>query len=110
MIRITRRMERISSKYPKWSDPFARFIHVKKLAYFESLIEFEYKLDLLKKFVFFPLQMQSEMTISSLGGRYSDKILAIECLVKFIPNDCVVYVKEGPKQTGKMRSPMFSTG
>ena len=108
MFRITRRMERIPSKIPKWRDPFARFFHVEKLAYFESLMEFEYKqIDLLKNFVFFPLQMQSEMTISSLGGRYSDQILAIECLVKIIPNDCVVYVKEEPKQTGKMRSPMF---
>ena len=108
MIRITRRMERIFSTFPKWRDPFARFFHVKKLAYFESLIEFEYEqIDLLKKFVFFPLQMQPDMTTSFFGGRYSDQILAIEWLVKIIPNDCIVYVQEDPNQTGKMQSPMF---
>ena len=51
--------------------------------------------------------MQPDMTTSSLGGRYSDQILAIEWLIKIIPNDCIVYVQESPKQTGKLRSPMF---
>ena len=34
MIRITRRMERILSTFPKWRDPFARFFRVKKTSVF----------------------------------------------------------------------------
>ena len=103
-------MRKISSAFPEWRDPFAKFFHVKQLTYFENLIEFECtEIDLNRKFVYFPLQLQPEMTTSSLGSRYSDQILAIEQLAKIIPTDCFIYVKENPKQTGKMaRSHVFS--
>ena len=108
IIRLLNRMSKISSAFPEWRDPFASFFHVKQLAYFETLIEFERtEIHLDKKFVYFPLQLQPEMTTSSLGGRYSDQILAIEHLAHIVPGDCLIYVKENPKQTGKMRGPMF---
>ena len=108
ILRLLKSMRKISSAFPEWRDPFAKFFHVKQLAYFENLIEFERaEINLDRKFVYFPLQLQPEMTTSSLGSRYSDQILAIEQLAKIIPTDCFIYVKENPKQTGKMRGPMF---
>ena len=108
ILRLLKSMRKISSTFPEWRDPFAKFFHVKQLTYFENLIEFERaEINLDRKFVYFPLQLQPEMTTSSLGSRYSDQILAIEQLAKIIPTDCLIYVKENPKQTGKMRGPMF---
>ena len=106
--RLVIRMHRISSAFPKWRDPFASFFHIKHLSYFESLLEFEKsEIDLNQKYVYFPLQMQPEMTTASLGGKFSDQLLAIEQLAMIVPNECSIYVKENPKQTGKMRGSMF---
>ena len=108
ILRLIKSMRKITSAFPEWRDPFAKFFHVKQLTYFENLIEFERaEINLDRKFVYFPLQLQPEMTTSSLGSRYSDQILAIEQLAKIIPTDCFIYVKENPKQTGEMRGPMF---
>ena len=108
IVRLVKRMQRISSSLPKWRDPFASFFHVKHLTYFETLLEFEDReIDLARKFVYFPLQLQPEMTTASLGGCFSDQLLAIEQLAQIIPDDCSIYVKENPKQTGQMRGPLF---
>ena len=64
--------------------------------------------ELNQKFVYFPLQLQPEMTTSMLGGDlYADQILALEVLHAFIPDDWEIYVKENPKQTPKQRSCWF---
>ena len=108
IFKLIRRMRRISSAFPKWRDPFASFFHVKHLMYFEFLMEFENgEIDMNRKFVYFPLQLQPELTTASLGGRYSDQVLAIELLAQMIPDDCLIYVKENPKQTGRMRGAIY---
>ena len=103
-----RRMSRISSALPKWRDPFLRYFHSSHLEYYETLLKFEDSaFDLSRKFVYFPLQYQPEMTTSTLGGVFSDQLLAIEKLATILPEDCFIYIKENPKQTGRMRSSIF---
>jgi hypothetical protein len=108
MARTIRRMRSIAGRFPDWRDPFFHFFHTDHLAYFDYLAEVEGKEpELDQPFVYFPLQLQPEMTTSSLGGRYRDQILAIERLAEMLPEGHRIYVKENPKQTGKMRSPLF---
>ena len=103
-----RRMRKISSALPKWRYPFLRYFHSSHLDYYETLLNFEdTDLDLNRKFVYFPLQYQPEMTTSTLGGVFSDQLLAIEQIARILPEDCSIYVKENPKQTGRMRSSIF---
>ena len=103
-----RRMSRISSALPKWRYPFLRYFHSSHLEYYETLLKFEESnFDLNRKFVYFPLQYQPEMTTSTLGGVFSDQLLAIEKLAIILPEDCSIYIKENPKQTGRMRSSIF---
>lgn len=108
VFKMMRRMHRIAGRFPDWRDPFANFFHRNSLQYFETLAEFEKnEADMTTKFVYFPLHLQPEMTTSALGGQYSDQLLAIERIAEIIPDDWKIYVKENPKQTGQMRSPMF---
>ena len=51
--------------------------------------------------------MQPEMTTSTLGGVYTDQLLAIERISNIIPNDWVIYVKENPKQLEAHRGEFF---
>ncbi len=108
VLRILHRMQKIYRKLPKWRDPFARFFHEDELAYFESLTGFEEtEIDLSQRFVYFPLQLQPEMTTASLGGVFRDQALAVEALAAMLPSDVKIYVKENPKQGGYMRGPLF---
>ena len=59
------------------------------------------------RFVYFPLHLQPEMTTDTLGHEYCDQLLAVEELLKKIPEDIYIYLKENPKQTGRMREPSF---
>lgn len=98
----------IKSKFPHWRDPFNRFFHIKQLAYFESLLNYEFnKPDFDQDFVYFPLQYQPEMNTSCLGGVYVDQVLAIEHLSSILPKSCKIFVKENPKQQHQMRDPLF---
>ncbi len=108
MTRLLRRMRAISRKFPQWRDPFFHFFHTDHLSYFEHIAKYEGQaVELDRPFIYFPLQLQPEMTTSSLGGRFRDQILAIEEVANLLPDDHLIYVKENPKQTGKMRSPLF---
>ena len=51
--------------------------------------------------------MQPEMTTSTLGGIFTDQILALEKLSTIIPNDWLIYVKENPKQLEGHRGKYF---
>ena len=102
------RARTIKSKFPRFRDPFARFFHIDQLEYFETLLESESEpVDFDCPFVYFPLHLQPEATTSAMGGAYVDQALAIEHLSLLLPEDCLIYVKENPKQQHFMRDPLF---
>lgn len=105
---IVKETRRIYGKLPKWRDPFAKFFHEDSLWYFDHLVGFESQpYDLSQDFVYFPLQLQPEMTTSALGGRFRDQAYAIERLAAILPKEVKIFVKENPKQGAYMRGPLF---
>lgn len=98
------RARAIGARFPKWRDPFARFFDKSAFAYFETLAGFEdTPVETDTPFVYVPLQLQPEMTTSTLGGIYNDQVLAIEKLRRMLPPDIRILVKENPKQGAYMR-------
>ena len=103
-----KRMRTVAAALPKWRYPFLRHFHTAHLEYYERILLFENsEVHFNCKFVYFPLQYQPEMTTSTLGGSFSDQLLAIEHLSIILPDDLWIYVKENPIQTGAMRGPKF---
>lgn len=72
-------------------------MHYKKQLknYYNSLAK---EPDLDKKFVFFPLHYQPEMTTNPAGDIFADQMLCLDVLLKNLPNDYVIYVKEHKSQ------------
>ena len=102
------RMRAVAVALPKWRYPFHRHFHSSHLDFYERILLYEnVETDFDRKFVYFPLHYQPEMTTSTLGGCFSDQILAIEDLFCILPDDTWIYVKENPKQTGAMRGRQF---
>ena len=60
-----------------------------------------------KKYVYFPLHLQPEMTTDTLGGIYEDQPLAIERLDQILPEGWCIYIKENPIQTYYKRNIEF---
>jgi len=58
-------------------------------------------------FIYFPLHYQPELTTSALGGRFSDQLLALETLSRWVPGDVTLMVKENPAQDSVMRGRLF---
>ena len=84
------------------------FDRIEKKQYQENIIRYtEHNIDFDVDYVYFPLHLQPEMTTDTLGGIYSDQLLAIEKLRAMLPPDWMIYVKENPKQTKFMRQDYF---
>ena len=108
LFQIASRMHKISAALPKWRYPFGKYFAIRHLDYFEYLLDFEEAdFDLDSKFVYFPLQLQPEMTTSSIGKENSDQLFAIEKLNRLLTDEYSIFVKENPKQGGQMRGPQF---
>lgn len=63
--------------------------------------------DFTANYVYFPLQMQPELTTSILGGMYADQLLALEQLARMLPEGWRIYAKENPKQGRRQREALF---
>lgn len=64
-------------------------------------------INLNRKFVYFPLHLQPELTTDTLGNEYKDQLRAIEDLSEWLPEDVLIYIKENPKQWESHRPPDF---
>lgn len=54
--------------------------------------------DFSKKYIYFPLQRQPELSTSPLAGAYVEQILIAELLTSLLPQGVLLYVKEHPIQ------------
>jgi len=79
--------------------------------YLKNLDNFVYKKNinslLKKKFVYFPLHDQPELTTSTLGGIYEDQVFALEKLRNIIDDDCSIVIKEHHFQGFFQRENLF---
>lgn len=54
--------------------------------------------DLNADYIYYPLQFQPERTSIPMGRHFADQLLGLNMLVKSLPPDWYVYVKEHPRQ------------
>lgn len=66
-----------------------------------------YEVDMRKKFVYVPMQLQPELTTAILGNEFSDQLLALEKISAMLPDDWYIYAKENPKQGFQQRNEFF---
>jgi len=65
----------------------------KLIKQYESIaVHADYK----KKYIYFPLHYQPEMSTCPLGGWFVHQYLAVEMLSYYVPEDVLVYVREHP--------------
>ena len=62
-----------------------------------------------KKYVYFPLHYQPEMTTNVLGGKYVNQAAAIYKLRTILPDEYTIVIKENPIQDWYMREKSFFT-
>lgn len=63
--------------------------------YYQSIIS---QVDYRKKYVFFAMHYQPEMTSNPAGDIFADQTLCIDTLLKYLPNDYHIYIKEHKSQ------------
>ncbi|MFZ4632235.1 MAG: hypothetical protein ACOYL8_03490 [Patescibacteria group bacterium] len=69
-----------------------------------KILFFIYKLisskpDYSKKYIYFPLHLQPELTTCPMGGAMTSQELIVDIISKSLPENVFLYVKENPKQT-----------
>lgn len=107
-LKILRRMHKVKRFFPIYRAPFRSFFNPELLRYFEQLSNLEHAhVDFEKDYIYFPLQLQPEISTHPLGGQYVDQALAIEHLSLIVPKGCQIYIKENPKQINFRRSFLF---
>ena len=90
------------------SFPYVFYKYKQAFDYRKSMsVHIRTNISLERKYVYFPLHLQPELTTSALGGIYADQLLALERLAEMLPSDWVIYVKENPKQTEMQRDKVF---
>jgi hypothetical protein len=87
-----------------FSAPISRYFKLKK--YIRTMSKMTASsVDLNRKYVYFALNYQPELTTTLFGSDFQDMAYALECLSALIPDDWVIYAKEHPRQSDYQRNP-----
>jgi hypothetical protein len=80
-----------------------KFVSYLRYTYNFFYLKKEYRIlsrkpDYSKKFIYVPLHYQPELTTNPLGGIFRNQMLVIDTLLRNIPDNIYIYIKEHPKQ------------